>query len=271
MTSLGARAAAVSIVLCQVSSLSAADALVGLENVHDRPSAIAQALGPVTCVVDTEHPDIIRERLRARPVEQYKGRVLKQRVEQITGLPCVLVHYAEARREDVDRPNVKAIVLMSRRNAIDAATDREWFGLIREASIPLIGVGAGHEMIALAFGGEIGKMRPLMPGEPDPRPDFQPESFKEVGYVKVRLLKADPLFDGLVEAVTVRQFHVTTIARLPAEFDTLAATDDCPIQVIRHRTRPLYGTQFLPQVYDDEHPDGRKLLENFFKLAGAGK
>jgi GMP synthase (glutamine-hydrolysing) len=271
MTSLGARAAAAWVVFCGVPSLWAADTLIGIENVFDRPAALAQASGPVICVVDTEYPDVIRERLRTRSVEQYKGRVLKQRVEQISGLPCVLVHYAEAQREDVERPNVKAIVLMSRRRPLDASVDREWFGLIRETSIPLIAFGAAHEMLAQAFGGDIGKMRPLMPGEPDPRPDYEPEFFKEVGFVKVRLLKSDPLFDGLVEAITVRQFHATTVSKLPAEFDTLAATDDCPVQVIHHRTRPLYGTQFLPQLYDDQHPDGRKLLENFFKIAGATK
>ncbi len=31
---------------------------------------------------------------------------------------------------------------------------------------------------------------------------------------------------------------------------------------------PLFGTQFHPEQYDDAHPAGRRLLENFFRLAG---
>lgn len=264
-------AAAAWIALCLAPGLAAAEPLVGIEHVFDRPAAVAQASGPVTCIVDTEHPDAIRDRLREKPVEQYKGRVLKQRVEQITGLPCVLVHYAEAKREDLERPNVKAILLMSRRSSLGASLDHDWFALIRETSIPMIGFAGGHEMIAQAFGGEIGNLRPLQPGEPDPRPQYCPGFCKELGFLKVRLLKADPLFEGLIDAITVRQFHATAISKLPAEFDTLAASDECSIQVIRHRTRPLYGVQFHAEAYDDQHPDGRKLLENFLRIAGAGK
>jgi GMP synthase (glutamine-hydrolysing) len=264
-------AAVVAIALGVVPSLAAANPLIGIEDTFDRPAAIAQASGPVVCVLDVEHPDLIRERLRAKSVDQYRGRVLKQRVTQITGLPCLLVHYTEAHREDLERPNVKAIVLTARRSTLDPGLDRDWFALIRETKIPMIGFCGGHQLIAQAFGGEVDRMRPLLPDEPDPRPQYQPGFYKEWGFLKVRLLKADPLFDGLVVSIMVREAHAFAVSKLPAEFDTLASTDDCPVQVIRHRLRLLYGTQFNPDVYDDEHPDGRKILENFFKLAGVGK
>ncbi|MCX8182985.1 MAG: hypothetical protein N3F08_00990 [Crenarchaeota archaeon] len=47
----------------------------------------------------------------------------------------------------------------------------------------------------------------------------------------------------------------------------MASTEECRIQVMKHRERPLYGVQFHPQIFDEEHPDGRKILENFFKIA----
>jgi len=264
-------AAAAPVALCLFASLTSAEPLVGIEYVFDRPAAVVQASGPVICILDTEHPDVIREKLREKPVEEYKGRVLKQRAEQLTGRKCVLLHYSEARREDIERPNVKAILLMARRKSLDASLDREYFALLRETKIPVIGFCGGHQMIAQAFGGEIERMRPLLPDEPDPHPQYQPGVMKEWGFTKVRLLKSDPLLDGMVESIVVREMHAFQITKLPAEFDTLAATDECPIQVIRHRSRPLYGTQFHPEAYDDQHPDGRKLLENFFRIAGVGK
>jgi hypothetical protein len=39
------------------------------------------------------------------------------------------------------------------------------------------------------------------------------------------------------------------------------------IEAMRHRTRPLYGVQFHPERYTDDHPDGRAILANFFRLA----
>ncbi|MEM2936517.1 MAG: hypothetical protein QW231_05010 [Candidatus Bathyarchaeia archaeon] len=39
------------------------------------------------------------------------------------------------------------------------------------------------------------------------------------------------------------------------------------IQAVKHKKRPLYGVQFHPQIYTEEHPDGKKILENFFRIA----
>ena len=244
--------------------------LIGIEHVFDRPAALAQA-GPVVCILDTEHPDVVREKLRQQPVELYKGRVLKGQVAELTGLACVLLHYSEAKPDQVDRSNVKAILLMARRGSMDASLDRELFSLIRDTKIPLIGLCGGHQMIAQAFGGEIGKMRPLLPGEPDPHPQYHPGDMKEWGFMKVRVTMPDPLFEGLAPEIVVRQMHAWEIKKLPAEFVVLAATDECEIQAIRHRFRPLYGTQFHAEAYDDQHPDGRKILGNFFKIAGIEK
>jgi GMP synthase (glutamine-hydrolysing) len=54
---------------------------------------------------------------------------------------------------------------------------------------------------------------------------------------------------------------------LPAELELLASSKECKVQMIKHRDRPLYGTQFHPEIYDDEHPHGKTLLQNFFRLA----
>lgn len=63
--------------------------------------------------------------------------------------------------------------------------------------------------------------------------------------------------------------HAFQMLQTPPEFDVLAATGECPVQAIKHRERLLYGTQFHAEAYDDAHPHGRAILENFFRLAGA--
>jgi GMP synthase (glutamine-hydrolysing) len=92
---------------------------------------------------------------------------------------------------------------------------------------------------------------------------------KEWGAYPVRISGDDPLFAGLGDSVVVEQRHFWELKALPAGFVQLATSDACPIQAIRHRSRPLYGVQFHPERYSERHPGGRTILSNFFELAGA--
>jgi GMP synthase-like glutamine amidotransferase len=64
------------------------------------------------------------------------------------------------------------------------------------------------------------------------------------------------------------EFHMREVKKLPRDFVLLASTEDVPIQACRHKTRCIYGTQFHAENYCDYYPDGRKVVENFFKIAG---
>src|SRR5947207_1268906 len=68
----------------------------------------------------------------------------------------------------------------------------------------------------------------------------------------------------------VRESHVCEIKRLPACFDLIATNENCRVQAIRHRDRPLWGTQFHPELYQEAAPHGRAVLRNFFGMAGCG-
>ena len=113
-------------------------------------------------------------------------------------------------------------------------------------------------------------MRPLHPGEPDvtePSADAV-GYFSEEGFYPVKTLQSDPLFDHLPDPFIVRQSHYAEIKTLPPDFDLIATNDHCRIQAMKHKTRPLYGTQFHPEYYIDAYPHGRTILENFFRMAG---
>lgn len=77
----------------------------------------------------------------------------------------------------------------------------------------------------------------------------------------------DPLFAGFSKEIVVKESHAFQLSDVPPGFDLLASTPDCQVQAIKHRQRLVYGVQFHPEAYDTSHPDGRTLLENFFRLA----
>ena len=117
------------------------------------------------------------------------------------------------------------------------------------------------------YGGKVEPMRRLRPREEDPWPDFYPGFFKEKGFVQVDIEKRDPIFGSLSTSIVVNVAHYAEIKELPEEFEVLASNRDCPIQVIKHRRKLVYGTQFHPENYNEEHPDGKTVLRNFFKIA----
>ncbi|MCH5378095.1 MAG: gamma-glutamyl-gamma-aminobutyrate hydrolase family protein, partial [Planctomycetes bacterium] len=99
---------------------------------------------------------------------------------------------------------------------------------------------------------------------------YNPGQFKEWGFTPVQIVRRDPLFEGLPEEVVVREAHAYHVVQVPDGFELLASTAECKVQAFKHRQRLVYGTQFHPEVNDDDHPHGRAILENFFRLAGLG-
>ena len=42
-------------------------------------------------------------------------------------------------------------------------------------------------------------------------------------------------------------------------------------RAIRHKTKLMIGTQFHPENYTAEHPEGETVLRNFYRLAGLAR
>ena len=87
----------------------------------------------------------------------------------------------------------------------------------------------------------------------------------EKGYYTLDLHGKDRLFEGCAAPPIVYESHYCEIKKLPPGFRLLASTKDVRIQAMRHESRPLIGLEFHPEDYSDRFPDGRIILENFFK------
>lgn len=248
----------------------ASDELGGLKGLYDSPSILGDDSAPLVVFIDTQHPDVIREEMGKPSGHPAKTRALQEKFSELSGARCALLHYAQIGRGDFGKGHVKALVIGPRKRGLGKARDEELFALIRETRIPTIGVSTAQTLIAQAYGGKTGMMRDLRPGEVDAKPDFQPGKFKIWGPNQVRLLKPDPLFEGIPETAVFYEYHALEIKELPAEFDSLATSDECKYQAIRHRDKILYGTQFRPELYDQQYPEGEIVVRNFFKLAGLG-
>lgn len=229
------------------------------------------------CFVDMEHENIMNVFstgfLDDGQGIEFLGRVatLKFRFEEISGQACLLQHYTQITEAKLHKWGIQALLLSGYRTTWDKFVPercREILRIIRETDIPTIGICGGHQSIGYAYDTPSAPMGPLPEGMEDPFPEMAPGKMKERGFFNVDILQPDPLFESLGKRPLLMESHWWEVQDVPPGFTLLASTETCRVQAIKHESRLLYGVQFHPEKYDEEHPDGRVLLKNFFRIAG---
>src|SRR5437762_1105525 len=85
------------------------------------------------------------------------------------------------------------------------------------------------------------------------------------GRATLRVTDPDTLSRGDPEESTVWMSHGDQVQTVSGDFLPLAATDACPVAAVRHRSRPVFGIQFHPEV--GHTPHGGLVLANFLRDA----
>ncbi|MDY7041543.1 MAG: hypothetical protein SVX38_11835 [Chloroflexota bacterium] len=222
--------------------------------------------------VDIEHDRLRRnvaewENLLARRLE------VKYRLEEVSGHPCLLVRYHSVNPALLRTLDARAVVVSGNATEWEHYAEEDLAGLrsiFRAAAWATLCFCGGCQALAQTFGAELGPMGPLLPGDPEPPPELNvsPGMRQERGFMPVRFVESHPLFADLGPEAIVYQWHYWEAKAAPPGFRVLAESSFCHVQAIVHEDGPLFGTQFHPEQYDDEHQDGRRILQNFFRLAG---
>ncbi|MBI5226921.1 gamma-glutamyl-gamma-aminobutyrate hydrolase family protein [Candidatus Micrarchaeota archaeon] len=147
----------------------------------------------------------------------------------------------------------------------------EWMtaeaAFIRETRKPLLGICFGHQLICHAFGTKIGIIDAKR---------------KEHTLTTLRLKTAHPLLPQFTQgqAFQVEESHnqKAVFGSLPDVLENAAVPEpnwqnenkslkESAIQLVRHKTRPIFGTQFHPETFDGAEPAaeriGNALLRQF--------
>jgi len=105
----------------------------------------------------------------------------------------------------------------------------ERFSWLRGAQTPVLGIGAGMQVLSLAFGGS------LLP-------------CCEIGMEEVRVLSPHPILPSSPSFMAYELHAYSTVP--PKDWDSLAASVNC-IQAISHPDLPLFGILFHPEVRNE--------------------
>jgi len=110
--------------------------------------------------------------------------------------------------------------------------------------IPVLGICYGMQLACDALGGRVGRA-----------------AAREYGRSECEVVEADSLFAGVPGRTEVWMSHGDQVDGIAAEFVPLARTATCPFAAVRHKSLPVFGLQFHPEV--THTPAGGTILANF--------
>ena len=122
-----------------------------------------------------------------------------------------------------------------------------------ELGVPVLGVCYGMQLMAHLTGGKV-----------------SPSGEREFGRAEIEVVGQDDLFAGfdVGTRTTVWASHGDRVDLAADTFTRLASSANAPMAAFRHRSKPLYGVQFHPEVVHTAR--GREIYHNFlFRICRA--
>lgn len=112
--------------------------------------------------------------------------------------------------------------------------------------IPILGICYGMQLLCQMLGGTV-----------------RSGHVREYGPARCRRLAADSLLSGIPDEFSVWMSHGDHVLQVSEAFTVLAATETCPAVAVRHRSLPIFGVQFHPEVTHTQF--GSTILRNFLE------
>ncbi len=119
---------------------------------------------------------------------------------------------------------------------------------IFQLGIPVLGICYGMQLACDALGGRVGQAHA-----------------REYGRASCEVLSEETIFTGIPQYTDVWMSHGDQVDQVSDDFIALAKTPSCPLAAVRHKSLPVYGLQFHPEV--THTPAGGTILSNFVRVA----
>jgi len=148
---------------------------------------------------------------------------------------CIVKHFLDLTSQDMNR--CKSVIL-SGTALKDTATlsQPEKFTWLKETKKPVLGICAGMETIGAVYGMRL--FRCL-----------------EIGMTSISTVKENPFYRKDFKAYSLHSYCIEP----SADFTVYAKSAKC-VQIIKHKTNPIYGVLFHPEVRNAE------LIRRFIQL-----
>jgi GMP synthase (glutamine-hydrolysing) len=165
--------------------------------------------------------------------------------------------YCEIVRHDITAERVrelapKGLILSGGPKSVYAENAPQCDPKLFELGIPILGICYGMQLMCQALGGKVASV-----------------PAREYGRAELTVDQANSaaadLFAGVAPHTQVWMSHGDQVNQVSDQFVSLAATGTCPHAAVKHRSLPLYGLQFHPEV--THTVAGKQMLANFVTKA----
>ncbi|ACX72121.1 GMP synthase, small subunit [Methanocaldococcus vulcanius M7] len=175
---------------------------------------------------------------------QYVHRI--HRSLKYLGVPSKIIPNTTPLTEIESNEDIKGIILSGGPNIEKA---KQCIDIALNAKLPILGICLGHQIIALAYGGEIGRAEA-----------------EEYALTEIYVDEEDDLFKNVPKKFKAWASHKDEVKKIPKNFKILAHSDICKVEAMKHMSKSIYGVQFHPEVAHTEY--GSEILKNFCKVCG---
>lgn len=187
-------------------------------------------------------PDLLSERVLVLDFGSQYAQLIARRIRE-QNVYCEIVRH-DISAETIRARKPAAIVFSGGPSSVYETNAPKCDPNIFHLGIPVLGICYGMQLASQALGGRV-----------------EPCNRREFGRARLEVKSMEKLFAGFPHEIDVWMSHGDQVRDLANDFETLASTPTCPHAAVRHKTLPIYGLQFHPEV---SHTSlGSTLIHNF--------
>ena len=211
-----------------------------MNNSVSSPSQSAPAVGSQTASQTAPH--LVSERVLVLDFGSQYAQLIARRIRE-QNVYCEIVRH-NISAETIKARNPTAIVFSGGPSSVYETNAPKCDPNIFKLGIPVLGICYGMQLASQALGGKVESC-----------------NRREFGRARLQIQSMERLFAGFPHEIDVWMSHGDQVKDLSEDFETLASTTTCPHAAVRHKTLPIYGLQFHPEV---SHTSlGSTLIHNF--------
>ncbi|HEY7156652.1 MAG TPA: glutamine-hydrolyzing GMP synthase [Gemmataceae bacterium] len=170
------------------------------------------------------------------------GQLIARRVRELNVFCQIVRHDISAERVAELKP--RGLIFSGGPASVYATDAPHCDPRLFDLNLPVLGICYGMHLVCHLLGGKV-----------------LPADHREFGPAVCHIADANGLFKEVPSEIAVWMSHGDQVQPMQGDFVSLAATDTCPMAATHHRTRPIYGLQFHPEV--SHTPQGTRILRNF--------